>query len=194
MSFAEVTDGHEDDRDRQENPERERTGQPRQDQKREDHRRQRLAGVHDSGAEHHADVVEIVGGARHQLAGAIADVKLRLHHEEAIEEVATNVELDVARNADQNPPRCKRKSAFEQNADEKNQTIDAERVTAVRGVKGNRAAQRRAGKQMRLANSIRNGRELPAMTSVMTPVVRGSCCRPGWSDSRQSMPSAMAPG
>lgn len=52
---------------------------------------------------------------------------------------------------------AKRKSTFEQNAYKKNQTIDAERVTAVRGVKGNGATQQRAGKQM----SLRTGFKRP---------------------------------
>ena len=119
--LAEVADGNEDDRDRQENPERQRTRKLRQDQQGEDHGGQRLAGVHDAGAENHADVVEIVCGARHQFAGAVADVKLRLHQQQAIEEVAANVEFDVARDADKDPSRRERKSAFEQNTYQKDQ-------------------------------------------------------------------------
>ena len=87
-----------------------RTRQLRHDENGEDHAVMRLPAVHDAGAENHAHVVEVVGGARHQLAGAVADVKLRLHQQQAIEEIAANVELDVARDADQHPARHKRKS------------------------------------------------------------------------------------
>jgi hypothetical protein len=109
-----------------------------------------LARVHDAGAENHANVIEIVGGTGHQLAGAVANVELRLHQQEAVEEVAANVELDVARDADENPPRREREGALEQDANQKHETIDAERVAAVRRVERNGAAQPGAGKQMSL--------------------------------------------
>ncbi len=112
------------------------------DEQSENHRGERLAGVHDSGAENHADVVEVVGRARHQFAGAIADVKFRLHHEEPIEQGDAHIEFDVARHADQNPARAEGKETFQQNADEESQAVDRNRVAAMRHVEGNPMGER----------------------------------------------------
>ena len=96
-----------------------------------------MAGVHDAGTDDHADVVEVVGGTGHQLAGAIADVEFRLHEEQVVEEVAANIEFDVARNADENPAGTEGKESFKQNANEKNDAVDADGVAAIRCVERN---------------------------------------------------------
>jgi len=84
-----------------------------------------LPGVHDAGAEDHAYVVEVVGGAGHQFASAIADVKLRLHEQQAAEQVGAEVEFNVAGDADENPARGEGQRAFEQDADNQDETVDA---------------------------------------------------------------------
>src|ERR1700732_1385177 len=67
-----------------------------------------------------------VGGRRHELARAIADVELRLHQKKAIEKAAAEVEFDIARNADEHPARGERHQAFQQHANNQDETVDAQ--------------------------------------------------------------------
>ena len=75
-----------------------------------DHECQRASGVddrvgriHDRGAKQHADRVQIVGGARHDVARAMALVVGIRQAFEAREKIVAQVELDVARDADDDP-------------------------------------------------------------------------------------------
>src|SRR5713226_3420112 len=140
-NFAEVAHGDGYDGHGQKHPKRERRRKARHDDDRKDHGHERLAGVHDAGAEDHADVVKVVGGAGHQFAGAIADVELRLHEEKAIEQACAEIEFDVAGDADEHPARGEGQGAFEQDADNKDEAVDAQSVAAVRGIEGNVAAE-----------------------------------------------------
>src|SRR5713226_2254310 len=63
--FAEMADGDGYDGHGQEHPKRQGGRKARHDDDGEDHGHDRLTGVHDAGAENHADVVEVVGGAGH---------------------------------------------------------------------------------------------------------------------------------
>ena len=81
--------------------------QPRADR---DHEGQRARGVddrvgrvHDRRAEQHADRIQIVGGARHNVAGAIALVVGVGEAFEAREQIVAQVEFDVAGDADHDP-------------------------------------------------------------------------------------------
>src|ERR1700730_14000617 len=139
--FAEMADSYRYDRHGQEHPKRQGRRQAGHDDDGENHGDQRLAGVHDAGAEDHAHVVEIVGGTRHELARAIADVELRLHQKKAIEKAAAEVEFDIARNADEHPARGERHQAFQQHANNQDETVDAQSAAAMRCVKGNVAAE-----------------------------------------------------
>ena len=72
-----------------------------------DHERQRGRGedeavgrVHDGRAEQLADGVQVVGGARHDVAGAVGVVEAGGLALEVGEEVVAQVELDLARGAD----------------------------------------------------------------------------------------------
>ncbi len=60
-----------------------------------------LGEVHDAGAEHHADGVEIVGGARHDVAGAVFRVEVLRERDDMGEQIVAQIELDVARQADE---------------------------------------------------------------------------------------------
>ena len=59
--------------------------------------------VHDRRAEQHADGVQVVGGARHDVAGAGALVEAVGKRFQVAEQIVAQVELDVARDADQDP-------------------------------------------------------------------------------------------
>ncbi len=60
-----------------------------------------LGEVHDAGAEHHANRVQIVGGARHDVAGAVFRVEVLRERDNVREQIVTEIELDVARQADE---------------------------------------------------------------------------------------------
>ena len=62
-----------------------------------------VGGVHDARAEQHADGVQIVGGARHDVAGAGALVEAVGQRFQMAEQIVAQVEFDFARNADQDP-------------------------------------------------------------------------------------------
>ncbi len=83
--LAEITRDHHDDGDRDENPEAQRRRQAEHQHDGQHHGHNGRGAVHDSGTENHAHGIEVVGGARHQFAGAIAHVELRLHDQQAIE-------------------------------------------------------------------------------------------------------------
>src|SRR5207302_7833353 len=64
------------------------------------------------------------GGARHQLAGAIAHVKLRLHKQQPIEQVVAKIEFNVAGEANQNPARPEGEDTLEGDDDYRCQAIN----------------------------------------------------------------------
>ena len=75
-----------------------------------DHEGQRARGVdegvgrvHDGGAEQHADRVQVVGGARHNVAGAVTLVVGVRKDFQTREQIVAQVELYVARDADHDP-------------------------------------------------------------------------------------------
>src|SRR5712675_428359 len=94
-NFAKVTDGHKNDRYGQQDPPGQGGRKPRHDHDGHDHRDQRLAGVHNTGAENHAHVVEVIGGARHQFASTIANVEFGFHKQQAIKQSSAQIEFDV---------------------------------------------------------------------------------------------------
>src|SRR6266404_1267731 len=145
--FAEMADGYRYDGHGQQHPKRQGRRQAGHDDDGENHGHERLAGVHDAGAKNHADIVEVVGGARHQFTSAIANVEFGLHEQQPIEQASTQIEFDIARDADENPARGEGHRTFEQDADNQDEAVDAERVTAVRGVEENAAAEPVASKR-----------------------------------------------
>ena len=66
----------------------------------DDEREDRRGRVHDRGADHHAHGVEIVRGARHQVARAIGLVERERKAFEVREEIVAQVVFDIARDAD----------------------------------------------------------------------------------------------
>ncbi len=57
--------------------------------------------VHDARAQHHADRVQIVGGAGHDVAGAVFRVEVLRERDNVREQIVAQIELDVAGQADQ---------------------------------------------------------------------------------------------
>ena len=90
---------------RQEHVNAQRRRNPEHQDYGEDHGGHGVGGVHDTGAEDHAHGVQIVRAAGHQFARAVTHVKFRLHLHEFVQQVVAQIELNVARKADQNLPR-----------------------------------------------------------------------------------------
>ena len=64
-----------------------------------------VRGVHDARADQHAHGVQVVGGARHDVAGAGALIEAVREPLQVREEIVAQIELDFARDADQDPAR-----------------------------------------------------------------------------------------
>ena len=101
-----ASEGLDDDADRGQRQERVKR-QPRADG---DHEGQRARGVdesvrriHDRRAEQHANGVQVVGRARHNVAGAVTLVVGVAQVFQTREKIVAQVELDVARDADHDP-------------------------------------------------------------------------------------------
>ena len=99
-ALAEEPHRERDQRQRQQRVERE----ARTDRQHQEHgggaHRERVDQIHEAGTEHHAHRGQIVGRARHQLAGAMGLEVLRGQLQETPEEIVAQIELDVARHAD----------------------------------------------------------------------------------------------
>ena len=79
-----------------------------------------LARVHERRAEQHADGIQIIGEPRHDVAGAIALIEAGVLPFEFFEEIVAQIELDLARDADQNPALGVEEDALdERDADQK---------------------------------------------------------------------------
>jgi hypothetical protein len=63
-----------------------------------------LGKVHDARPQHHAHGVEIVGGARHDVPGTVAGVEILRQRDDVREQIVAQIELNVARQADQDHP------------------------------------------------------------------------------------------
>ncbi len=90
-----------DERGGQERYQREAPVHIEHDGSHDDERETGLGSVHEPRPEHHAHRVQIVGGARHDVAGAHAPVEIRRKRGEPPEEVVAKVVLDVPGDADQ---------------------------------------------------------------------------------------------
>ena len=66
---------------------------------------QRVGGIHDGGAEQHAHRIQVVGGARHDVAGAGALIVGIGEALEVLEQVVAQIEFDVARDTNHDPAR-----------------------------------------------------------------------------------------
>ena len=84
------------------------------EEQREDAQEDRVGAVHQRRPQQHAHRIQVVGHARHDVAGAVALVKARVLDFELAEQVVAQVEFDVARDADQNPALRVEKDAFDQ--------------------------------------------------------------------------------
>jgi hypothetical protein len=82
---------------------------------REDGEEDGVGAVHERRAQQHAHGIQVVGHAGHDVAGAIALIEARvLLLFEVTEEVVAHVELDLARDADENPALRVEKDALDQ--------------------------------------------------------------------------------
>ena len=73
-----------------------------------------IGGVHEGWAEQHAHCLQVVGHAGHDVAGAVTLIEARVLLFQVDEEVVAQVELDLARDADENPSLGVKKDAFDQ--------------------------------------------------------------------------------
>ena len=73
-----------------------------------------LALYMSAGPEQHAHGVQVVGHAGHDVAGAVALIETRVLQLQLAEEIVAQIELDVARDADENPALRVEKDAFDQ--------------------------------------------------------------------------------
>ncbi len=62
-----------------------------------------VRAVHKRRTQQHAHGVQVIGHARHDVAGAIALIETGVLFLQMAEQVVAQVELDFARNADQDP-------------------------------------------------------------------------------------------
>ena len=122
--------------------------------------------VHDARAEHHADGVQIVGGPRHQVAGAVADVKFGFESHEPGQQIVAQVVLDFARDSDQNPSRPEREKSFHKHQPNQQRAIDAQRVAAQRFVVSEERMENRARRPV----SVESACGEPFRQSVMMPI------------------------
>ena len=100
------------ERQRDEGGEGEHGADAQQEVEREDGEEDGVRAVHDAGTEEHADGVEVVGHARHDVAGAALLVVLGGLLLKLQEEVVAEVEFDVAGDADEDPAREEEEDAF----------------------------------------------------------------------------------
>ena len=110
--LAEPDHGEADERRRQDGQQRQSPVETQHDRDREQKGQSRFETVHDARAQQHADLIQIVGGARHNVAGALAREVVRRKADDVTEEVVPEVEFDVARNADQDDPHPELEDAF----------------------------------------------------------------------------------
>ena len=79
-------------------------GTDAQQEKQRDHGEEDgIGAVHEGRAEQHAHGIQVVGHAGHDVAGAIALIEARVLLLQFAEEIVAQVELDFARDADENP-------------------------------------------------------------------------------------------
>jgi hypothetical protein len=74
----------------------------------------RIHAVHEPRPQQHAHRVQVVGHARHDVAGAVALVEARVLRFQLLEQVVAQVELDLARDPDQNPALRVHENALDQ--------------------------------------------------------------------------------
>ncbi len=56
-----------------------------------------LGEVHDAGTEHHADRVQIVGSARHDVAGAVFRIEILRQRDDVGKQIVAEIKFAVAR-------------------------------------------------------------------------------------------------
>ena len=90
--------------------------------------------VHDGRAEQHPDRIQIVGGARHNVARAVALVIGVGEALEVREQIVAQIELDIAGNADDHPARQKLKNSLDQRDGDDQQRVGEKLLAGHAGV------------------------------------------------------------
>ena len=93
-----------------------------------------VRGVHHRGTDHHADGVQVVGRARHEVAGAPRLVEAEREPLELREEIIADVVLDPARRADEDPAHEEQERAAHDRDPEDQQRIEGELLPRDAGV------------------------------------------------------------
>ena len=91
--------------------------------------------IHDGRAEQHADGIQVVGGARHDVARAVALVVGVGEALQVREEIVAQVEFDVAGDADDHPARQKLEDSLDQSDGDDQQGIGEKFLAGHSGVK-----------------------------------------------------------
>ena len=88
-----------------------------------------IGAIHQGRPQQHAHCVQVVGHARHDVAGAIALIKTGVLLFKLAKQIVAQVEFDLARNSDENPALRIKKNAFgqrdsnQQASEEKNHLV-----------------------------------------------------------------------
>ena len=90
--------------------------------------------VHDGRAEQHADGIEIVSSARHDVAGAVALIVGVGQAFEVSEKVVTQIEFNNARDSDDHPARQKLEDALDQSDGNDEERVSEKLVAGDSGV------------------------------------------------------------
>ena len=112
-----------DRRHRQQGPERQHAVEGEHHRDRDHEGEDGVRQLHDPRPDHHAHRFDVGGGAAHQVAGAVALKERRRLREESAEHEVAQVELDLARNADDQQPRPVAEDALEQGGAEDQQAV-----------------------------------------------------------------------
>ena len=131
---AEVLDDDAGDGQGQEGDQRELGADGQHEDEGSDGEDQGVGRIHDGGAEQHADGVEVVGGAGHDVAGAVALVVGVGETLKVGEEVVAEVEFDVSADADDYVAGEELEDAFEEGDADDEQAIGEELLAGDAGV------------------------------------------------------------
>ena len=96
---------------------------------------QSVRRIHDRRPEQHPDRVQVVRGARHDVARAIALVIRIREPLQVREEIVAQVELNIPRDADDHPPRQELKHSLDQRDGDNQQRIGEKLLAGHTGVK-----------------------------------------------------------
>ena len=113
---------------RQESEDRQLRTDPQHERQRARSEYDGVRRVHDGRAEKHSYRVQVIGGARHDVAGSVALVVGVGEAFEMGEEIVAQVEFDVARDSDDDPACQELEDAFDQGNGEHSRRVEEQFV------------------------------------------------------------------